>query len=82
MPYIKADRYDEASWAPRNAGELNFAISRLMIFYWESSQPKSYQRLNDISGAATEALAEFRRRVIVDYEQKKREANGDVYPPS
>ncbi len=40
------------------------------------------QILNDISGAATEALAEFRRRVICAYEASMIVQNGDVYPPT
>jgi hypothetical protein len=42
---------------------------------------QSYQTFNDISGAMTEALAEFRRRIIVPYEDRKIKENGDVYTP-
>ena len=78
MPYIREERRTSAMFAPANAGELNYALTKLMILYW-NTQPQRYQALNDISGAATEALAEFRRRVLVPYEKTKIAENGDVY---
>ena len=77
MPYIKSDRYQTAITHPGNAGELNYAITRLLIQYWMTHG--NYQGINDISGACTEALAEFRRRVVGKYEDQKIAENGDVY---
>jgi hypothetical protein len=80
MPYIRnilRVAIAEGS-PPQNAGELNYCITKMLLEYMGDKY--DYQKLNDISGAMTEALAEFRRRVIVDYEQKKIETNGDVYP--
>jgi hypothetical protein len=65
---------------PQNAGELNYAITMLLIQYWEEHGPK-YQAISDISGACNEALAEFRRRVVGKYEDQKIKENGDVYGP-
>jgi len=61
-----------------NSGELNFQLTTLAIYYMEE-HGKSYQTFNDISGAFTEALAEFRRRVVAPYEDGKIAENGDVY---
>jgi hypothetical protein len=82
MPYLTQKRRDElkASGGPQTPGELNYAITMLLIEYWyHNPLPGNYTRANDISGACTEALAEFRRRVIVPYELTKIEENGDVY---
>lgn len=77
MPYVTLD-VRLAKGEPKTCGELNYALTLLMIGYLKR-KGLSYQTLNDISGAATESLAEFRRRVIVPYEEKKRKQNGDVY---
>lgn len=76
MPYIKQER---RGYPPANAGELNYAITRLIISYSES-RGLNYQTINDVSGACTEALAEYRRRVTAAYEPMKIAENGDVYP--
>lgn len=78
MPYIKIEERERARECPSGAGELNFAITVLLIKYMYA-KGLSYQTINDISGACTEALAEFRRRVVVDYERKAINRNGDVY---
>ena len=85
MPYIKQKRRDALAHTlgpkpdtPQNAGELNYAITMLLIQYWEDFGNR-YQAFNDISGACTEALAEFRRRVASRYEDQKILENGDVY---
>ena len=79
MPYIKEENRKIAKKHPRNAGELNYAITSLILMYW-ATQGGNYQSINDISGACTEALAEFRRRVVGKYEDQKIKENGDVYP--
>lgn len=85
MPYIirkrrhDVDPYDPITKdSPDNAGELNFVLTKCIIDYLEG-KGLSYQTCNDISGAMTECLAEFRRRVIVPYEKSKIKSNGDVY---
>lgn len=80
MPYIAEDRRTHlVSEQPQNVGELNYAFTMLMIGYL-ARKGLSYDTINAISGAATEALAEFRRRVTVPYEISKIAKNGDVYP--
>jgi hypothetical protein len=63
---------------PENAGELNYQLTMVLKNYL-TGHGESYGTFNDISGAMTECLAEFRRRVIVPYEIQKCEDNGDVY---
>lgn len=62
----------------KNCGELNYAITLLLIKYWEE-KGASYQTINDIHGAASGALHEFQRRVVGKYEDQKIKENGDVY---
>jgi hypothetical protein len=81
MPYIKpVDResLDRGIRQPLNAGELNYAFTKLMIQY-RNTYGDSYQIFNDIIGAIDNAKAEFRRRVVDPYEDNKIEQNGDVY---
>lgn len=78
MPYITQDRRREAWSHPNSAGELNYAFTNLIIGYLRPGI--SYQTINDIIGALEGAKAEFYRRVVVPYEDKKIKENGDVYP--
>jgi hypothetical protein len=86
MPYIKKDRRDEidnGGLPPQNAGELNYAITRLLNNYIRCKtcvcKQVTYTIVNDILGALAGASREFYRRVAVPYEEKKIEENGDVY---
>ena len=79
MPYIKQKDRPLATLAPITAGELNYAITKLLIAYVGSFAP-SYQKLNDVIGALEGAKAEFIRRVVAPYEEQKIRENGDVYP--
>lgn len=81
MPYIKPEDYDRAHVAPEVAGELNYAISMLMIEYLERNGV-NYQNMNDCMGACEGAKAEFYRRVAAPYEDTKIISNGDMYPES
>lgn len=83
MPYIKkADRERFAEdGLPRNAGELNYVLTRVFIAYWEMNG-QNYQAFNDILGAAEGAKLELYRRKIAYYEDQKKLENGDVYEAS
>jgi hypothetical protein len=84
VPYIlRSNRADinRGKSDPDTAGELNYLFCRLAISYFED-HGRSYQAINDISGAFTEALAEFRRRVVAPYEDTKIAQNGDLPWPS
>lgn len=83
MPYITAARKRELlkqanADSPKNAGELNFILTEVVLDYMRE-QGCCYATINDISGALTECLAEFRRRITGPYEAVKAHRNGDVY---
>jgi hypothetical protein len=89
MPYItkkrremlRADEQFAPSAKPETPGELNYAITMLLIEYWTRSPlPGNYTRINDIVGAIECAKLEFQRRVVCAYEDTKILENGDVYP--
>jgi hypothetical protein len=79
MPYIDDQRRKELNLlpAPRNAGELNYMLTKLVSQYVR--EKLSYQRINDVVGALEGAKLEFVRRVVNPYEDNKIEENGDVY---
>lgn len=73
------------SEVPRSKGELNFAITMLMQVYMldqmmQNEGQASYDILSDTASGCHEAEEEFRRRMIVPYEDTKIEEHGDVYP--
>lgn len=79
MPYLKKkDRDQVALTGPNTAGELNYSFTLLAKEYWNQGA-KTYARLNDILGALEGAKLEFYRRIVVDFEEQKRQNNGDVY---
>jgi hypothetical protein len=80
VPYIlKVFRKDiDNNWRdPQNSGELNYAITKLVLEYYE--QEGGYSSINDVLGALEGAKLEFYRRVAAPYEDTKIEENGDVY---
>lgn len=83
MPYIKYDdRYCiDRGRDPETAGELNYLLSRLAIDYFKSNGA-NYQAINDVVGALAGALAEFQRRLVAPYEDRKAADNGDLPWPS
>ena len=87
MPYIREEfRGIVDSVTPLNPGELNYAFTVLLISYLEGQirdhHPLDYRLLNDVAGAFELAKAEFVRRAVNPYEDKKIAENGDVYPPT
>ncbi len=79
MPYINKDDRFGAKIKPLNPGELNFAITSILLNYMEDMGGVSYHTINDIMGALEGAKAEFYRRKVVPYEIRKEQENGDVY---
>lgn len=79
MPYIteKAKKQLAAGREPRNVGELNYCITRLILEYCH--QNINYSDINDVIGVLECAKIEFYRRVVIPYEDKKIVENGDVY---
>lgn len=83
MPYIKRELrpqfYSLIEQFPNitNAGELNYIVSMICHKYLKD-KGKSYQVLNDISGALTNANLELYRRITSPYEDEKIIENGDI----
>ena len=86
MPYIKKEdrvRVYDLLKGPDNAGELNFAITTLIVEYlfYREGRRLNYQSINDCLGALEGAKLEFYRRIVSPYEEGKIITNGDVYDP-
>lgn len=79
MPYIPQQNRKGAETSPLSPGELNFAITKLVLDYYQYLIP-NYQHINDVLGAIEGAKLEFYRRVVAPYEDLKIKENGDVYP--
>ena len=91
MPYIKQldrdriDNFTRTRSVIDTPGELNYAITRLILNYLEDQiqiPPKGqlkYQDINDVLGALEGAKLEFYRRFCAPYEDGKKDQNGDVY---
>ncbi|MDB4314450.1 hypothetical protein N9955_00315 [bacterium] len=79
MPYIpKEDRPRlQTDVVPLNSGELNYAIHMLITNYVKEHGLR-YSTCNDIGGALINVHAEFYRRLAGDYEDIKKEENGDI----
>lgn len=75
------DEYHELVVLPEqigNVGELNYVLTTIANDYFQRNG-MNYRAVNDVVGALRCAEAEFYRRVAAPYEDKKIEANGDVY---
>lgn len=80
MPYINTidrPRLDEGA-VPRTAGELNYAITKLVDAYLLEAG-LNYAHLNDAIGVLECAKLELYRRIAAPYEDQKISTNGDVY---
>ena len=60
------------------AGDLNYMISLMAKAYMDAKGLR-YEHLNAVVGALDSCKAEFQRRVVAPYEDKKIGENGDVY---
>jgi hypothetical protein len=81
MPYIKPDRRSPIRSRvsnPATPGELNYLITDAIVTYLED-HGLNYTVINDIVGALDAAKAEFNRRVVAPYEDRKIIENGDIY---
>ena len=79
MPYIeKKDRTTETLKWPVGPGQLNYAITELILGYLP--RHPSYKDFNEVIGVLECAKLELYRRMVVPYEIKKQGENGDVYP--
>ena len=81
MPYIATKRKEltpHTKETLRSSGELNFALTKICIEYFEMNGGR-YQQINDIVGALECCKLEWYRRKAAPYEDIKIEENGDVY---
>jgi hypothetical protein len=81
MPYVTAEarkRLDQGG-KPETAGELNYAITRLIDDYLIKKGGIRYAHLNEAIGALECAKLELYRRVAAPYEDQKITETGDVY---
>lgn len=86
MPYINQDRrpaFDESIFEIaeeiENAGEFNYVISKLAACLVNQGVDTSYEFLNAVDGALGLAQAEYRRRYVFPYEDRKIAQNGDLF---
>lgn len=80
MPYInhEARARLDAGEEPGDAGELNYAITRLVDAYIVRKGIR-YANINEAIGALECAKLELYRRVAAPYEDQKMSESGDVY---
>lgn len=87
MPYIAQERRDQLDQLLPNCqsdGEVAYVIARIMEerlfqmtgYDWDGLK---YQHLATSTGNLELARFEFERRVVVPYEDLKRQENGEVY---
>jgi len=81
MPYIdRAARARlEGGGRPETAGELNYAITRIVDQYLVDKGGVRYAHLNEVVGALECAKTELYRRLAAPYEDEKIREAGDVY---
>ncbi len=81
MPYIDDNARTRLAGGapPETAGELNYAITRLVDDFLVRQGPLRYTHLNTAIGVLECAKLELYRRVVVPYEDVKIREAGDVY---
>jgi hypothetical protein len=81
MPYITAESREQLDKGgkPSTAGELNYAITRLVDDYLILKGGIRYGHVNEVIGALECAKLELYRRIAAPYEDKKLDETGDVY---
>ena len=71
--------YSPSCWPPRQVflkGELNYFISKIIWSLFETNQ--GYEMGSSIRGVLHDVDAEFYRRKMAPYEDKKMQENGDL----
>jgi hypothetical protein len=79
VPYIVPGERHEPKPVTGGPGDLNYTITRLCDQYIIARGGVSYTLLNEVIGVLECAKQELYRRVAAPYEDKKLQANGDVY---
>lgn len=80
MPYIKQEERNmlDSGHMGNTPGQLNYLITNICLDYL-AVVGEDYASLNDVVGALECAKLEFYRRMVVPYEDRKCEENGDIY---
>lgn len=84
MPYIDRDRrkvllstsVQELASVIDDPGDINFVISWLIWRIWKKQQ--RYKQANMLVGVLEAVKLEFYRRQVADYEDFKRDVNGEL----
>ena len=81
MPYIDQDARERIDHGdkPATAGELNYAITKLVDDYLQAKGAIRYAHLNEVIGVLECAKLELYRRIAAPYEDAKIASSGDVY---
>jgi hypothetical protein len=79
VPYIVPGERHEPKPVTGGPSDLNYTITRLCDAYICARGGASYTLLNEVIGVLECAKLELYRRVAAPYEDKKLQANGDVY---
>lgn len=84
MPHLqdelRKDLLEGRSSAPRDAAELNYAITFKIVQYLDFQPDLRYWMINDVLGALEGAKSEFIRNIVDPYEEQKASQNGNAYP--
>lgn len=85
MPYVEDDKKIKVDLAIHDlvsnikfysVGQINYALSKILIAY----DPQHYLDHNTLIGLLECVKLEYWRRMVVPYEEKKRQINGDIFP--
>lgn len=81
MPYIDREARERLANgdSPSTAGELNYAITRIVDDYLVRAGGLRYANINEVIGALECAKLELYRRLAGPYEDRKISESGDVY---
>ena len=86
MPYIKnhqrralLEPENNMTHFPYDPGELNYVITRLIIYYIKNKGLSYADTVALLTGLLINIKDEFKTRVFDKYEAKKRKENGDVF---
>ena len=79
MPYIRQEDRMRAAKLPETPGELNYAITMMIMEYVDHIALPSYSAYNTAIGVLECVKLEFARRVLNPYEDLRCKENGDVY---
>ena len=82
MPYITPEKRAELGTrtrGPWTAGELNYIITRILVYFLRANGGLNYDNINTIVGVLECAKLELYRRLAAPYENAKLAMNGDVY---